>query len=81
MVQVRVNVSNLAIDVNNDGIQEIFKRGIVFDCPTDRAARLGNSVTILDIPPVIAEPEPNPPDIVEEITTVSRASTTRKNRR
>lgn len=80
MVQVRVNVSNLAIDVDNGGTQEIFKRGMVFDCPTDRAARLGNSVTILDIPPVIAEPEPNPPD-VEEVKTYARASTTRKNRR
>lgn len=78
MVQVQVNVSNLAIDL--DGNQEIFKRGAVFDCPVDRAAKLGNSVTILDIPPVIAEPEPNPPD-VEEVKTYARASTTRKNRR
>lgn len=72
MVQVQVNVSNLAIDIG--GKQEIFKRGIVFDCPTDRAARLGNSVTILDIPPVIAEPEPNPPDVVEEVKAISRIS-------
>lgn len=81
MVQVQVNVSNLAIDVNNDGNQEIFKRGAVFDCPVDRAAKLGNSVTILDVPPVIAEPEPNPPDVVEELKPYPRASTSRKNRR
>lgn len=80
MVQVRVNTSHLAIDLDGDGISTIFNGGTVFDCPVDRAAKLGNSITILDIPAVIPEPEPNPPDVVEEIKPVSKPSS-RRNRR
>lgn len=82
MVQVQVKVSHLAIDVDGDGISIIYNRGDVFDCPVDRAARLGNSVTILDIPAMIPEPEPNPPDL-EIFKPVTKKPTTsaRRNRK
>jgi hypothetical protein len=65
MVQVQVLVSHLAIDI--DGEQIVFRTGECFEIPTDRAIALGTSVKILDIPPVMPEPEPNPPDNVLEI--------------
>ena len=65
MVQVQVQVSHLAIDIG--GEQIVFRTGERFEIPTDRAIALGTSVKILDIPPVMPEPEPNPPDKVLEI--------------
>ena len=65
MVQVQVQVSHLAIDI--DGNQIVFRTGDCFEIPIDRATSLGTSVKILDIPPVVHEPEPNPPDNVLEI--------------
>lgn len=76
MVQVRVLVSHLAIDL--DGLNVVFKRGEVFDCPNDRAARLGNSVEILEaVPLAMPEPEPNPPD-TEEPVIVPKKTTPRR---
>lgn len=79
MVRVQVQVSHLAIDL--DGENTIFKRGDIFEIPMDRAIKLHNSITILDEPPVIAEPEPNPPDIEEATTTPTPTKTTPKRRR
>lgn len=78
MVQVRVRVSHLAIDTNDDGVTEVYVRGQVFDCPTDRAARLGNSITILDVPATIPEPEPNPPDIVVAKPTPEKSTSSKR---
>ena len=75
MVQVQVQVSQLAIEV--DGEQIVFRTGETFEIPTDRAIALGTSVKILDIPPVIPEPEPNPPD-VEPVLEIPKPRTTRR---
>lgn len=74
-VQVQVQVSHLAIDI--DGNQIVFRTGDCFEMPIDRATSLGTSVKILDIPPVIPEPEPNPPDI-EPVLEIQKPRTTRR---
>lgn len=56
MAKVRVVVSQLAIDIGNE--DKIFRKGEEFDCPADRAVRLGNSVVILEAP---VEPEKKAP--------------------
>ena len=45
-VKVQVRVSHLAIDLI-PGKPEIYKKGQVFDCPEERAKKLGNSVKIV----------------------------------
>ena len=61
MVKVKVLVNNLAIDV--DGKEMKFRQGDVFECPAERAKKLGNSVMIMeDISPVVLEHELMPPD-------------------
>lgn len=80
MVMVRVKVHNLSIDVNGDGVGIIYRQGEVFDCPADRATRLGNSVQILDIPAIVPEPEPNPPDIKEPVVATPKKITPRHRR-
>lgn len=54
MVRVRVAVSQLAIDLDKQ--EKRFRRGEEFECPAERALRLGNSVEILEE----ASPEPLP---------------------
>ena len=75
MVQVQVQVSHLAIDI--DGEQIVFRVGECFEIPTERAIKLGTSVKILDIPPVMPGPEPNPPD-EEPVLEIPKPRTTRR---
>jgi hypothetical protein len=75
MVQVQVQVSHLAIEVDDE--QKVFRTGDCFEIPTERAIALGTSVKILDIPPVIPEPEPNPPD-EEPVLEIPKPRTTRR---
>ncbi|WP_319507876.1 hypothetical protein [uncultured Methanolobus sp.] len=46
MVKVQVNVKNLAIDL--DGKEMKFRQGDVFDIPTERAKKMGNTLLILE---------------------------------
>lgn len=78
MVQVQVQVSHLAIDI--DGEQIVFRTGECFEIPTDRAIALGTSVKILDIPPAMPEPEPNPPDI-EPVLEIQKPKSNSRRRR
>ena len=75
MAQVQVIISHLAIDI--DGEQKVFRTGECFEIPTERAIKLGTSVKILDIPPAMPEPEPNPPDI-EPVLEIPKPRTTRR---
>jgi hypothetical protein len=78
MVQVQVLVSHLAIEV--DGEQIVFRTGECFEIPAGRAIALGTSVKILDIPPVMPEPEPNPPDI-EPVLEIQKPKSNSRRRR
>ena len=78
MVQVQVQVSHLAIDIG--GEQIVFRTGERFEIPTERAIKLGTSVKILDIPPVMPEPEPNPPDI-EPVLEIQKPKSNSRRRR
>ena len=78
MATVQVLVSHLAIEV--DGEQEVFRAGDCFEIPTERAIKLGTSVKILDIPPAIPEPEPNPPDI-EPVLEIQKPKSNSRRRR
>jgi len=55
-MKVRVQVSHLAIDIL-PGQNVIYKQGQVFECPDERALKLGNSVVILE--------DPVPPDEIQ----------------
>ncbi len=61
LVQVQVKVSHLAIDL--DGKAMRFRKGDVFECASDRAKKLGNSVeTLKDVLPAVPNQEPTSPD-------------------
>ena len=46
MVKVKVNVKNLAIDI--DGKEMKFRQGDMFEIPAERAERMGNTLVILE---------------------------------
>jgi len=46
MVKVRVNVKNLAIDI--DGKEMKFRQGDMFEIPAERAERMGNTLVVLE---------------------------------
>lgn len=59
MVKVKVQVQILCIDVV-PGEPVFYRVGDIFECPEERATKLGNSVIILPEQKPETEPEPKP---------------------